>query len=225
MASTELWSNDLFDRESDPLHEGTWECVERGLAALWARVLSDGVQANGQPTFTAFHLRVPGRPAVFIPRDPFKNPELALLRARRLEVDFSDRLGRVHAARLDAAFDFAPLLALPVQLPAEVEVVVSALCSALSIAEPLTRGADAWRAGPEAGPRVELTGARISGGGYDSAMTAWWVKLAGLRFEGKPVRFEVTIEDVDHAGWTWRTECDETAATQPLLDALASTRR
>lgn len=111
-----LWSSDLFDRESPPSLESRYASLEEGLAGLWRHVLREGVQDDGRPTFTAFSLEVHGRAGVALPRDPFSNPELAVLRRRFFggEQDLVDRLAALHAARLDEQFSFEPYLALEV---------------------------------------------------------------------------------------------------------------
>jgi len=107
----ELWSSDLFDRESSPSLEGTFSQLEAGLETLWTHVLDEGVLDDGRPTFVDFQLRVGGRAAITIPRDPSRNPELARLRAVRKQPGFAARLAAIHCAQLGRPFDFAPFLA------------------------------------------------------------------------------------------------------------------
>ncbi|MDP1829656.1 MAG: hypothetical protein Q8L48_40700 [Archangium sp.] len=187
----EIWSNDLFDREADPSLESGHAELDGALRALWKLVLEQGVQDDGQPTFTDFQLRLEGRPSVFIPRDPARNPELALLRSLRHEADFYGALASVHASQLGRAFDFGPFLDLGP--PSETVKIADVLRGALSITEPLKRDGLAWRAGPL------------------SVGAGWAVRLDGLEFKGKPVRFVVTAGKV---------ESDDSPATQPLRDAL-----
>ena len=54
MSTFELWSNDLFDREAEPTLDGRFPTLNAALRELWRRVLEEGIQDNGTPTFTAF---------------------------------------------------------------------------------------------------------------------------------------------------------------------------
>ena len=108
----ELWSSDLFDRDSTPSLEAGFSTIPEGLKALWDHVLGEGVQDDGRPTFTDFQLRLEGKRPISLPRDPHANPALAALRRCRQTPLFLDELVAVHAARLDRPFDFAPFLAL-----------------------------------------------------------------------------------------------------------------
>jgi hypothetical protein len=194
----EIWSNDLFDRESDPSLESRHAELDDALRALWKLVLEQGVQEDGQPTFTDFQLRLEGRPSVFIPRDPSRNPELALLRSLRHEPDFYGTLASVHASRLGRPFDFGPFLELGP--PAAARMITEVLRAALSIAAPLERDGLVWRAGPIDGVHLGIS-------------AGWAVRVHGLEFEGTPLRFAVASE-------TGKIESDASPATEPLRDAL-----
>lgn len=111
MAEFEIWSTDLFDREAAPSREGEYPNLLEGLGSLWKLVLEQGVQDDGKPTFTDFQLRISGKPAIFIPRDPSLNPELAQLRALRHRSDFWPTLAKLHLEQLGAPFAFGPFLA------------------------------------------------------------------------------------------------------------------
>lgn len=213
MAPFELWSSDLFDRESAPSLEGTWTGADSALEALWRHVLDEGVQDDGRPTFTDFQLRTPGQRAVFIPRDPLDNPELALLRRLRGGAGFLGALASVHEARLERPFDFEPFLALAPDPPPGVVRVVDALRAALSISGALARHRTVWRAGSSDGPHVGVASSVIGG------TTRWWARLAAVEFEGKPVSFGVAYSERDGS---WTVESDDSPATLPLRDALLS---
>lgn len=129
----ELWSSDTFDRESAPSVEGSFDTLEAGLRALWKKTLTEGVQDDGRPTFTEFTLR--GQPSVFLPRDPFENPELAVLRARMVENSgFLDELVKAHASRIAHRVTLKQLLALTTPLPAHVQQVLRFLSERLAVA-------------------------------------------------------------------------------------------
>lgn len=211
----ELWSSDLFDRESSPSLEESSERLERALESLWRRVLEQGVQDDGQPTFTEFQLRSATGPVASIPRDPLNNPELALLRRFRGKRGFCAMLARAHQVRLGRAFDFEPFLALAPRPPACAQKVSDVLRAALSISGMLQREGTVWRAGPREDLHVLLTAA-----GYDGACTTWRISVTGLQFEGNPVRFGGKVEQRDSGGEAWTLECDDSKACQPLRDAL-----
>ena len=204
-APVELWSNDTFDRDAAPHLEGRFADARAGLERLWRAVLSEGVQDDGQPTFTDFTLRLPGR-AVSLPRDPFENPELALLRARRHEVRFVERLAALHEARLAERFAFAPYLALPVELPPHVTRVVEVLAATLGVAGALTASRTGWRVGE--GPSVVVA----------ARPPEWTVKVEGLAAEGRPVALEVQVT----ANGARRVVSDGSAGAQTLQDALSA---
>lgn len=128
----ELWSSDTFDRESDPSLEGSFDTLDAGLRALWKKTLFEAVLDDGRPTFTEFSLR--GQPSVFLPRDPFENPELAVLRARLLANEhFLAQLVTVHASRLSSRVTLPQLLLLTAPLPALVQQVVAFLSKRLEL--------------------------------------------------------------------------------------------
>lgn len=54
----EIWSNDMFDRDAAPVREAAGEHTKDGMAELWRRHLTEGVDASGIDTLTAFHLRL-----------------------------------------------------------------------------------------------------------------------------------------------------------------------
>lgn len=193
----ELWSSDLFDRESPPTHEGSFATAREGLAALWRAVLHEGVQDDGRPSFTSFSLRAPAPRSVQLPRDPFQNPELAQLRARRAEVDFTLRLAAAHEVLLDQAFSFAPLLALPVVLPAPVARVAQFLAETLGDADVLTTRASGWRCGA----RVDVS---------FGAPREWRVSAEGLH---------VTLVE-ERGAWTHALSTEGPASALVLRDAL-----
>lgn len=59
----------MFDRDAAPVREATGEHTKDGLAELWRRHLTEGVDANGIDTLTAFHLRLlPAGPNHYTPR-------------------------------------------------------------------------------------------------------------------------------------------------------------
>lgn len=129
----ELWSSDTFDRESAPSVEGSFDTLEAGLRALWKKTLTEGVQDDGRPTFTEFSLR--GQPSVFLPRDPFENPELAVLRGRMVENSgFLDELVKAHASRIAHRVTLKQLLALTTPLPAQVQQLLVFLSRRLALA-------------------------------------------------------------------------------------------
>ena len=217
----ELWSSDLFDRESEPALEGEFTELVPGLAALWEHALGEGVQDDGKPTFTDFQLRIEGRTPISIPRDPLDNPELTLLRAFRETPYFIIQLALLHHAQLDRRFDFEPLLAALPALPIVVEQVMNVFCRALSITEAPLRERANWTCGPREGVHVRVITFGYSGGGSDSGgLSAWGITIAGLQFEGKPVFFGVDCEERDYAPPSWKVYGDASPATQPLRDAL-----
>ena len=59
----------MFDRDSPPVLECSGQNLKDGMAELWRRHLTEGVDANGIDTLTAFHLRVlPNGPSHYTPR-------------------------------------------------------------------------------------------------------------------------------------------------------------
>lgn len=194
----EIWSNDLFDRESAPSLERRFTELDAALRELWRLVLEEGVQDDGRPTFTDFQLRLEGRPAIVIMRDPDLNPELALLRSMRHEPDFYGALAAVHASRPGPRFDFGPFLDLGP--PAAARKIAEVLRGALSIAAPLERDGLTWRAGPANGVHLSIS-------------AGWAVRAHGLDFEGAPLRFAVAYAPR-------KIEGEGSPATEPLRDAL-----
>lgn len=231
MATYELTSTDLFDREAPPSLEGTFAALEVALAALWKRVLEEGVQDDGRPTFTDFLLRRPQGKSVSLPRDPFHNPELAQLRACRHDKEFFGRLASVHLERLELPFDFAPFLATAARLPAQVQDAVNVLRGALSIPGELSlsREGGIWRI--DAPAATAGTAARsplmlITTSGYQrtagsgAGRSSWHIKLPEFRFAERAVRFEVELVEDEATGWSGTVMSDHSPGTQPLQDAL-----
>ncbi len=86
----ELWSFDLFDRDSEARLEASGLDLVGGFAVLCRKTLDEGLTDDGKPTFTWFELKYDGK-RFSLPRDPLSNPELAKLRA------WSATPGVVHA--------------------------------------------------------------------------------------------------------------------------------
>lgn len=80
--SWQLLSNDYFDRDSRPCLEQEGQGLVAGCAALWQKVLEEGIMDDGRPTFTGFMLQSQ-QGQVIVPRDPLMNRELARLRKWR----------------------------------------------------------------------------------------------------------------------------------------------
>ncbi len=198
----ELWSSDTFDRESPPSVEGSFDTLEAGLRALWKKTLTEAVQDDGRPTFTEFTLR--GQPSVFLPRDPFENPELAVLRARMLANGaYLDALVAAHAARVATRVTLKQLLALTTPLPAQVQQVLVFLSRRLAVdGAPETTAEGTW-----AQERMVVT-PRWQAPSPDP--TSWSIAVTGLTGV-----FSVVVE----AGRA-RVELTEAADTQVLRDAL-----
>ena len=127
----ELWSNDLFDRDSQPTCESSGSDLTGGCAGLWRLTLDEGIQADGRPTFLWFQLRWSGG-AVSLPRDPHGNLELARLKswvltkgvigalAKTLAGNPTDTTARrclSEAALASDAWDFCTMLGHPVARP------------------------------------------------------------------------------------------------------------
>jgi hypothetical protein len=101
----ELWSRDLFDRETPPRRDREGEGIVPGLAALWERAIREGIDDRGDRSFTDFSLQW-GRTIVEraeVNVVPFGNPGLAKLR-RWNRADLHKALGEAHA-RLLASSD------------------------------------------------------------------------------------------------------------------------
>lgn len=198
----EVWSSDTFDRESAPHLEGAFDTLEQGLRSLWQKTLSEAVQADGRPTFTEFSLR--GQPSVFLPRDPFQNPELAVLRARMVANEgFLDELVKVHASRVASRVTLQQLLVLTAPLPARVQQVVAFLSKRLEVDGALSVTVE----GSWAQERLVVT-PRWAPPSPDAA--AWHVAVSGLSGP-----FTVVVEP-DRA----HVEFADAADAQVLGDAL-----
>lgn len=198
----EVWSSDTFDRDSGPTVEGTFDTFEQGLRALWKKTLSEAVQDDGRPTFTEFSLR--GQPMVFLPRDPFKNPELAVLRARMVANEgFLDDLVKVHASRIASRVTLPQLLVLTAPLPLLVQQVVAFLSKRLELDGVLSVTAE----GSWAQERIVVT-PRWAPPSPDAA--AWSIIVSG-----RSGAFAVVVES-----GRARVEVTEAADAQVLRDAL-----
>lgn len=200
----ELWSSDAFDREAEPRAEGHFEVLESGLEALWKKTLEEGVTDSGAPTFTDFSLRCPGQ-TWRIPRDPLHNSELQLLRGRRFESKFYQRLAAAHATM--PSFGFALLLALPAVLPESVMQVIRPLAMVLSLASEPVAAHDGWRCGAAEGAHLLMLA---------TDMERWSVSACNLDAEGTTVRFTVHVAPPEPP----RVEADSSAAAKTLHDAL-----
>lgn len=203
--SWELWSSDTFDRESGPSIEGSFETLDEGLYALWKKTLSEAVQDDGRPTFTEFSLR--GQPSVFLPRDPFENRELAVLRARMLADDgFLDELVKVHVARLASRVTLPQLLALTAPPPPLVQQVVTFLATRLEVGAVASVTVE----GTWAQERIIVT---PSWAPPSPAAATWRIVVSGLSGP-----FAVVVES-----GRARVEVAEAADAQVLRDALLET--
>lgn len=198
----EVWSSDTFDRDSGPQLEGAFDTFEQGLRALWKKTLSEAVQDDGRPTFTEFSLR--GQPSVFPPRDPFKNPELAVLRARMVANEaFLDELVKVHASRLASRVTLPQLLVLTAPLPVLVQQVVAFLSKRLEVDGALSVTVE----GSWAQERIVVT-PRWAPPSPDAA--SWSIVVSGLSGA-----FTVVVES-----GRARVDVSEAADAQVLRDAL-----
>ncbi len=90
----ELWSSDYFDRDSAPLCDARGTGRVEGVATLLRATLSEGLLDDGRPTFTWFELRIFGRRALAVPRDPLMNPELKRLRGWMNDAGLIDAIAR-----------------------------------------------------------------------------------------------------------------------------------
>lgn len=100
-----IWSRDLFDREAPPRRDLEGEGIVPGLAALWERMVKEGIVDGGARSFTDFSLQW-GRTIVEraeVDVVPSANPGLAKLR-RWNRADLYKALGEAHA-RLLASSD------------------------------------------------------------------------------------------------------------------------
>lgn len=195
----ELWSNDLFDRESAPSLEGTFSSLPDGLVALWRKTLEQGVQDDGRPTFTEFSLRGEGRTR-FLPRDPFRNVHLALLRRRSLErAGFVDEVVQLHLEHFAVGdVSLGWLVAATTVVPPEVQPILDVMAQHLGVQAPFLPRADGAR---QSGP-IALVPLLDAG--------AWRVEVRD--WDGA---FAVIVGDGEA-----RVECDEVPACHVLRDAL-----
>lgn len=200
MSQFELWSSDLFDRDSAPSLEGTFNSLPDGLVALWRKTLEQGVQDDGRPTFTEFSLRGGGRTR-FLPRDPFRNLHLGVLRRRALEREgFVDEVVRLQLERFGTAdLSLGWLVAATTVFPTGVQAIVDELALRLGHVVELWTPADdgSCRAGPLAVLPV-------------LAPLGWRIEVR--EWEGA---FAVVISD-----GVSRVECDDVPPCHVLRDAL-----
>ncbi|MBL8917285.1 MAG: hypothetical protein JNJ54_00365 [Myxococcaceae bacterium] len=187
----ELWSRDLFDRESAPFREATFARFADGLTALWRKVLDEVIQDDGRPTFTDFSLEGEGR-VVWIPRDPFENPVLAELRRRaRVEADFVERLVTEHQSRFGhgpVALDTLALALTP--LPSTLHRAVVVIGRQRGLAPRLTLGTTGGWQGP--GLTITATWSRAGVAGWRLELSALdgpavlTLEEGGVRLEAPP---------------------------------------
>ncbi len=143
----ELWASDLFDRDSEPSRQKTFSTLRDGLEALWRASLEEGIQDDGRPTFTWFTLTGPSL-RVELPRDPFVNLELAMLRQRwKLVPGFASRLAELHAALLPARPSLEHLLVQTTELPPPVLRAVEVLARHLALQGKLSPTTNGWELG------------------------------------------------------------------------------
>jgi hypothetical protein len=99
----ELWSNDTFDRDSEPREEDSGSDVTDGAVAFWRKTLDEGTLEDGTASFTHFHVRLPGSLRVDLPDHPRRKHALHKLRRWRHEPDVVSAIGAFHATRFDRA--------------------------------------------------------------------------------------------------------------------------
>lgn len=153
----ELWASDLFDRESPPSRQKTFSTLREGLEALWRASLDEGIQDDGRPTFTWFtltgpssHLKhaAPSLLRVELPRDPFVNLELAMLRQRwKLLPGLAGRLAELHEAVLPAPVSLEQLLVQTTELPGAVLRAADVLARHLGFPGTLATTPAGWALG------------------------------------------------------------------------------
>lgn len=198
----ELWSRDLFDRESAPFREATYARFDEGLTALWRKVLDEVIQDDGRPSFTDFSLEGEGR-VLWIPRDPFENPVLAELRRRaRAEGDFVERLVTEHQTRFGhGPVDLDTLALALTPLPSTFHKAVVVIARQLGLPPHLRLGATGgWQ-----GPQLTITASWSRAG-----VVTWRLELNAL--DGP------TVLTLDEGGA--RLEAPPGAAGQVVRDAL-----
>lgn len=167
----ELWSTDLFDRDSEPMLEASFSRLDEGLSSLWRKVLDEMIQDDGRPGFTDFSLRGEGR-VVSIPRDPFENPLLAELRRRaRADTSFLPRLVAEHQQRFrDRPVVLETLLLALTPVPQPLERALVVISRRLGFEPRLTLSEGRW-----GGPRLTLTAAWARSGA-----STWRLSVGGL---------------------------------------------
>lgn len=134
----ELWATDLFDREAAPSQAGTFATLELGLEALWRATLDEGIQDDGRPTFTWFTLRGPPT-SLSLPRDPFSNLHLAMLRQRWKQTpSFAATLARLHATLLEGTLSLEQLVLSTTELPELLQQATRVLAGHLRLSGALT---------------------------------------------------------------------------------------
>jgi hypothetical protein len=183
-----LWSHDTFDRDADPSLEREFDTLAAGLAGLWRQTLREAIDDGGRATFTEFSLRGSTR-MVFLPRDPFDNPELAQLRRRFLadEEGFLEQLVAAHVERFEARLNLTTLLCATMTLPPRVARLVDVLAERLGVTEALVVRDGAFHRGlVRATPTFQV------------ASEAWRVEVPGLvaTLEGGALSVEATGEQL-----------------------------
>ncbi|MBL8914393.1 MAG: hypothetical protein JNM17_27050 [Archangium sp.] len=204
-----LWSHDTFDRDAEPMRDATFETEALGFEALWRAVLDQGIQGDGQATFTRFSLELSDRRRVDIPVGPFENPHLLELRERRREPGFLKMVAELHVELVDRVFDFAPFLALGP--PLILQKIARVLAVPLSVRGGFERVEGGWHLG---GNEVHLD-VRNTGGSGD----VWLVAVNGLEHAGAKIPFAVTVRFRDDGTWKIDHLLD-VPHTEPLRDAL-----
>lgn len=198
MSHFELWASDLFDRESEPSLEGTFSALRDGLVALWRKTLEQAVQDDGRPTFTEFSLRGDGRTRS-LPRDPFRNVHLGVLRRRSLErEDFVDEVVRLQLEQFGTAdLSLGWLVAATTVIPADVQAIVDVLAGRLGVAA-------AWAPSDDGSCRAGLLAVLpVLPSGWRVEVREWEGALAVVVSDGVA-----------------RVECDDLPACHVLRDAL-----
>ncbi|MBP9112351.1 MAG: hypothetical protein KBF88_06050 [Polyangiaceae bacterium] len=200
-----LFRCDAYEREKQE-RLATFPDLEAGLAALWSHVLSDGIEDDGSITIWDHSLRGPDGKDWFIPRAE-SNPILADLRKHRHESILYRSLVDAHVAMKDS-FSLESLRDLLV-VPERVWLEVKKICAFLEIPMQFRREERGWSAEQQGQKVFVENGEHISGGGYDSDITMFTIRVSGPSRKGKPIAWSVRLEDVALAGWYRYVECDD----------------
>lgn len=100
----QLWHIDTFDRESPPSVQASGRDILHGLHELWRYTLNEGIQENGNASFSAFYL-IWGKAAITridVDVKPFDNRSLVKLRkwsgieGEESKVSVLGRLAKLH---------------------------------------------------------------------------------------------------------------------------------